>query len=201
MPNRRSACLVALLPALLSCGGDPAAPPPEPPPPVPDELNAFYEEMIAHTSAFMEADGQWLEDYGDAPFYGPGFYAREGDVRGDSTFAEIADRGRAHNLEIVRQANADRDWYLANMEEAMMAALGLIEVADATGHEVALEVMRVHLDVVLTSLLDLESEPHAAGRHVRRVFPAQLLRDDLPRARLDPSFEGSVRLQNGHVRI
>lgn len=124
------ALVSALVSATSSCGD--SAPPPPPAPPVPDELNAFYEQLIGNTAAFLETDGEWLEDYGDAPFYGPAFYAREGGVRAEPSFLEFTERGAVHNVSVLRQANADRDWYLANMEEAMMAALGLIELADAT---------------------------------------------------------------------
>jgi len=120
---------------LVSCGDQEVEPPPPPPPPpeMPAELLAFFETVLASTESFEEVDGQWTEDYGDAPFYGPAIYARLATERGDSVMQGRADRARGYDLWLVEQATADRDWFLANMEEALMAALGLIEYADATG--------------------------------------------------------------------
>jgi hypothetical protein len=100
---------------------------------LPDEVVAFYEALIEHAAGFEEIDGQWTEDYGDAPFYGQAMYTHLGLERGDDAMLQTAQRARTHNLEVLRQANGDVDWYIAHMEEALMAALGLIEGIGATG--------------------------------------------------------------------
>ena len=134
---RRHALGTALLTAALplsSCGGGDGVgdgPPPE----LPDALSSFYERLLVDATAFEEVDGGWTEDYGDAPFYGLALYVRLGAERSNAAFAARAERARAYDIEVVRQANADRDWYLANMEEAMMAVLGLIENAAQTGDD------------------------------------------------------------------
>jgi len=104
--------VVASVVLVLSCGG--SEPPAEPPPPLPDDLIAFSDALVDHAATFAETDG--LE-------------------REDPAMLAVAERARAHNVEVVRRANGDRDWYLANMEEALMAALGLIEHVDATGDD------------------------------------------------------------------
>ena len=124
----RCLTLVPLTLALLtfSCADDRAVPR------LPNELSAFYDVMIGHATAFDERDGEWTEDYGDAPFYGIAFYARHGAERSDDRMLATAERARAYDRSVVAQANADQGWYLENLEEALMAALGLIEHADAT---------------------------------------------------------------------
>ena len=108
-------------------------PPPEPLAEPPAEVLAFFDQLLADAESFGETDGDWTEDYGDAPFYGLAIYTRLATERDDPTFAARADRAEARALSIVEQANGDRDFYLANMEEAIMSALGLIEHVDATG--------------------------------------------------------------------
>jgi hypothetical protein len=116
----------ALLAALLlaaSCDDGP------PPVEIPTELLAFYDTLRADADAFAAEGGGWTEDYGDAPFYGLGFYLHEGAARGDAGYVARADAARAYDLEVVRHANDDLTWYVENLEEALMAALGLIENA------------------------------------------------------------------------
>ena len=65
-----------LLATALSCGGgdgDPAAATIPPPPPF--RHQSFYEQLLAAAEGFTQRDGDWLEDYGDADFYGLAFYA------------------------------------------------------------------------------------------------------------------------------
>jgi hypothetical protein len=100
---------------------------------MPAELQAFFETILASTEGFGETDGEWTEDYGDAPFYGTALNARLAAERSDPRFGEVAARARDYDRWVVEQANGDRDWYLANMEEALMAALGLVEYVHATG--------------------------------------------------------------------
>ncbi len=100
---------------------------------MPAEIEAFFERMLATTVDFGERDGEWTEDYGDAPFYGTALHARLAAEDRGPRFAEVAARARGYDRWVVEQANGDRDWYLANMEEALMAALGLIEYAAVTG--------------------------------------------------------------------
>jgi len=135
-PARRALTAAALLCAVLlsgSCGDGGDAQ--EPRPDLPEALTSFFERLLVDARTFREVDGGWTEDYGDAPFYGLALYTRLGAERSNAAFAARAARARAYDLTVVRQANADRDWYLANMEEAIMAALGLIEHAAQTGDD------------------------------------------------------------------
>ncbi|MBW2460311.1 MAG: hypothetical protein JRH11_01610 [Deltaproteobacteria bacterium] len=121
--------LVAFL--FAGCGDEPVDPPP-PPPEMPEELTDFFETLLVSAEAFDEVDGQWTEDYGDAPFYGPAIYSRLAAERGDAEMGARAERARGYGRAVLERAIDDRDWYLANMEEALMAALGLVEYAAAS---------------------------------------------------------------------
>ena len=151
---------------LVACGGDDTdAPPPEPLGEPPPEVLSFFDQLLADAEAFGETDGDWTEDYGDAPFYGLGIYARLAAERGDATFTARSDRAAARALGVVEQANGDRDFYLANMEEAIMSALGLIEHADATGDTANLAAIDAFVDETNT-LVGLFSDYLPTGAEV-----------------------------------
>ncbi len=100
---------------------------------MPAELTSFFETILESTTTFDQVDGDWADDYGDAPFYGTALHARLANERSDPRFGEVAARARDYDRMLVTQAADSRDFYLANMEEALMSALGLIEYVDATG--------------------------------------------------------------------
>ncbi len=97
------------------------------------ELEAFYLRMQSNALGFDRAGGDWTEDLGDAPFYGAGFYGRVAQQQGDAEAEAIALAARDYDLEVLQQAAGDMAFFMANLEEVIMAALGLIEYADATG--------------------------------------------------------------------
>jgi hypothetical protein len=98
-----------------------------------DELEAFYQLMRTNALGFGFADGDWTEDLGDAPFYGAGFYARIAEEENDEEARTIAEAARDYNISVLQNAGGDINYFMANLEEVIMAALGLIEYADATG--------------------------------------------------------------------
>ena len=97
------------------------------------ELEVFYRLMQGNALGFDRDGGDWTEDMGDAPFYGAGFYARIGEQQGDPEAKSISLAARDHNLGVLGQAAGDASFFMANLEEVIMASLGLIEYADATG--------------------------------------------------------------------
>jgi hypothetical protein len=118
-----------------------------------DELEAFYQLMKVNALGFDLADGDWTEDLGDAPFYGTGFYARMAQESGDEEARLIAEAARDYNIFVLQDAAGDINFFLANLEEVIMAALGLIEYADATGDSgFVAEIDRI-IDTTNTALL------------------------------------------------
>lgn len=99
----------------------------------PDELALFYELMQDNALGFGFEDGDWTEDMGDAPFYGLGFYARASGTYERDDYRSIADQARGYNLTVIRTAAGDFSYFVDNLEEVIMSALGLIEYAHETG--------------------------------------------------------------------
>ncbi len=98
-----------------------------------DELDAFLEVMQTSAHGFGFADGDWTEDMGDAPFYGIAFYARLAQQTGDEEARLMAESAREYNIGVLQNASTDYVFFVENLEEVIMAALGLIEYADAMG--------------------------------------------------------------------
>lgn len=140
---RRLLALTTLVASLAACSAD--APPPAQPAPVPMppfRHQAFYEALQADAEHFTIRDGDWVEDYGDAAFYGLAFYARTG--------AEAADQARLARAQAARDRSAllltDADLLNGDINEFAMSALGLIDAIDATGDASAQPVLDDFID-------------------------------------------------------
>jgi len=118
MPRCSLLCLCLVL---SSCERDDA------PPPFVD--TTFYEALQAEAFAFAYRDGQWLEDYGDAAYYGPAFYAWSGVMTGDASSLARAAESFAQVMTVVDQANL----LSGDVNEIVMSALGALEYMAATG--------------------------------------------------------------------
>jgi hypothetical protein len=87
---------------------------------------AMEDELRADARALSFQDGDWLEDLGDAPFYGLGWLSRRADLDdGERTRRDEA-LARARRLLADELVNGD-------LQEKVMAALGVIEHVGATG--------------------------------------------------------------------
>ncbi|AKV04124.1 hypothetical protein AKJ09_10787 [Labilithrix luteola] len=90
---------------------------------------ALRDELAADAHGFSFRDGDWLEDLGDAPFFGLATLARRqaaGTLDDDERARLDASLARARLL--VEQGFLDGD-----LQEKVMAALGLIEHVSASG--------------------------------------------------------------------
>lgn len=88
--------------------------------------------------AFRIDRGDWLEDLGDAPFYGLAFYARAPNAPG-------ADRAaQAHDRVVSLLTNAD--FFNGDLQEMVMSAHGLVEYVAATGDRRDLPVLDQFVD-------------------------------------------------------
>lgn len=90
---------------------------------------ALRDELAADAHAFSFRDGDWLEDLGDAPFFGLATLAR-GQAIGalDDDERSRLDGSLARARSIVAEGLLDGD-----LQEKVMAALGLIEHVAASG--------------------------------------------------------------------
>lgn len=121
---------------------------------LPQELSDFYVTMQHSALRFPQNDGAWDQHYGDAPYYGTAFYANTPSLRGDdgaSLLPEHRTLARAaadHNLRTLSRAQSDRAYFIENLEEVMMSALGLIEYSAATSDRRGLAQLDATLDVM-----------------------------------------------------
>ncbi len=96
----------------------------------------FEQRLTLAATHFTRRHGDWLEDYGDAPFYGLAVYAYQ-DPAGPTT---LAARDRA--LTILN----DVDFLADDLQEVTMSALGLIAYVDATKDRSVLPTLDAFLD-------------------------------------------------------
>ncbi len=121
---------------------------------VPKELSQFYVTMQESALRFPQKDGAWDQHYGDAPYYGTAFYAKTPSLRDFSgtprqpEHATLARAAAQHNLKTLARAQADRTYFLENLEEVMMSALGVIEYSAATADRSGLAQVDQTLDVI-----------------------------------------------------
>src|SRR5262249_21375908 len=95
--------LLAPLALALACGANETLSPHDAPPAFPHA--AFYATLQGDAEHFSFVDGDWLEDQGDAPFYGLGFYAHAGIERGNDAWKARAEAARRRALSLVTDAD------------------------------------------------------------------------------------------------
>lgn len=131
-PGARRRSLCPLLLALLCAALSPPACQTEYVPALPVQLEDFYVRLQHDADHFVRHGGEWEQHNGDPPFYGTAFYARAGATQARTDYQAIAALSRSHALSVIHRAAAERPYFLANLEEVMMAALGLIEYTAQT---------------------------------------------------------------------
>ncbi len=87
----------------------------------------FYEELQEVAFGFPITAGDWEDDLGDASFYGQAFYTRAAGSYGRQDYLDRAIVAGQRNLEVIQEANVNFVYFMENLEEVLMAALGLIE--------------------------------------------------------------------------
>jgi hypothetical protein len=84
---------------------------------------AFYATLQDDAKSFSVANGDWLEDQGDATFYGLAFYGRA------QTNPDRYAAAKARSLSLMAHADFLND----DLQELMMAPLGIIDDIDGSG--------------------------------------------------------------------
>lgn len=124
-------------------------------PTLPSPLRDFYVRLQHDAYHFPRHGGQWEENNGDPPFYGTAFYVRAGTTQGRPDYLELAALSHGYALGVVQKAARDRPYFLANLEEVMMAALGLCEYAAQTGDLSAATDLEEFIDTIDSIALGL----------------------------------------------
>ncbi len=133
-------CLALFAGACQSSSSPPAGPPAF-------KHAAFFQDLQVCAEEFLLVDGNWMEDFDDAAFYGLAFYARAGLGQANSQYQQWAQDALQRNLQVVREA----DFLTGDVDEIIMAALGLVDYMAATGDLEGL----ADLDAMLGHLMDL----------------------------------------------
>jgi hypothetical protein len=136
--------IAMLLAVALACSCDAHEGAPNPAPVGSGQFRhrAFYERLAADADSFTQKGGDWLEDQGDAPFYGLGFYARTAGLGAGTARSERARFARTRALGLVK----DADLVNGDVNELIMSAFGLIESIDASGDGTDLAVLEQFVD-------------------------------------------------------
>ena len=87
---------------------------------------ALEDELRTEAKGFSFRDGDWLEDLGDAPFYGLAWLTHRADLDADETLRRDQSLARARRLLVGNLLEGD-------LQEKVMAALGIIEHIAVTG--------------------------------------------------------------------
>ncbi len=103
---------------------------------------ALYEKLSADAESFTMNNGDWVEDWGDAAFYGFAFYTWEGAAKEDVAWLARAERARAHAVETLTDVDLLKD----DVNEIAMSALGLIDYMAATGDKSDLATLEAVLE-------------------------------------------------------
>jgi uncharacterized protein YyaL (SSP411 family) len=138
----------------LGCVAPPSSPPADaataevadPPdaPLTPAAVHAHHTGMFMAVLGYLDEPGRivggdWVGDYGDAAFYGPGFDLRWWGETGASSYLGRANQALAWNKTQVEAAVEDGSLLMSGMEGLAMSILGLLEAAERTGDPSLLE--------------------------------------------------------------
>ncbi|MDB4944237.1 MAG: hypothetical protein JWP97_3771 [Labilithrix sp.] len=139
----------------------------------PSRHDALREALTEDARSLSFRDGDWLEDLGDAPFYGLAWLARrnqDGPLTGDDALRLQAAHARARTLLAAGLLDGD-------LQEKVMGALGLIEAIAAAGDRAdpadraALDELLARLDGLVSSLGDYLGGVSDASWAVRTYGP------------------------------
>lgn len=75
----------------------------------------------------LPQEGDWPEDFGDANFYGPGFFFRYGEAGGNQLQLDLARETHVFNAALLEQALRSAGVLMTKLEDVLMACFGLME--------------------------------------------------------------------------
>lgn len=114
--------------------------------PAPSAIEAFYQELQGSAWSFPVEAGDWAEDFGDAAYYALAYYINAGYSESREDYIDRAVQAKDRNIAIVEHSKDDIAFFLDNLEELMMAELGIIEYMFVTGDTAPLAVVDEFLD-------------------------------------------------------
>jgi len=129
--------LVAAL-ALPACADDPLTLTDGPDPShEPEMFRAVLKDLTQPKN--MPQQGDWPDDFGDANFYGPGFFFRYGEAGDNQLHIDLARQNQDYNAKLLAQAMQNLNVLMTRLEDVLMASFGLMEAYRHQADEAALK--------------------------------------------------------------
>ena len=170
-------------------------------------FQGFYETVREHALGYEYLDGDWLEDFGDASFWGPAFLVRVGSEENREDYLAIAGEAFQRNLGVLRKATGDIGYFMDSLDEVLMSALGVIEVLSATGDSEGLEDLDALVDLVnmsvegLGTYLDVDVDSYALNTYGPTAITATIALLNLRYAELLDTPLCNARLATGRAMM
>ncbi len=102
---------------------------------LPTPYDEFYKQIQEDAFHFEMSGGKWLEEFGDAAYYGLAFYIHAGKDYKRDEYLDRAEQVKAYDLDVIERGSSDGIYFLDNLEEVIMATLGIIEYVSVTGNK------------------------------------------------------------------
>ncbi len=118
----------------------------------PSEIEAFYMELRDSAWSYPIESGDWTLDFGDAAYYGLAYYINAGTSESREDYIARATEVKDRNITIINDSKDDFVGFIDNLEELMMAELGLIEYMYVTGDTAPLATVDEFLDLANDTL-------------------------------------------------
>ena len=120
--------------------------------PAPDHEADMFRTVLKDLTAAKQlpVKGNWPDDFGDANFYGPGFFYRYARGQGGNPHQEaLGHETHAYNMEVLTDSLADAGKLVKNLEDVMMSLFGLIERYHHSPDPASLTMLDKAIDVIL----------------------------------------------------
>jgi len=75
----------------------------------------------------LPTEGDWPEDFGDANFYGAGFFFRYGAAGNNALQIDLAQQTHGYNAKLVGQSMKNLGLLMSKLEDVMMSIFGMME--------------------------------------------------------------------------
>ena len=133
--------------------------------PAPSHEAGMFRTVLQHltTARSLPVKGDWPEDFGDANFYGPGFFFRYGKAAGNTRQEAVGHETHTYNMEILKENLADASKLVNKLEDVMMALFGLMERYHHAPDKATLDMLDKAMDVILILAKAMDYYPEGTG--------------------------------------
>ncbi len=133
--------------------------------PDPSHETDMFRTVLKHltTAKNLPVKGNWPEDFGDANFYGPGFFFRYGKAGSNTEQEKVGHETHTYNMEILQDTLADVSKLINQLEDVMMALFGLMERYHHSQDKATLAMLDKAIDVILLLAKTMDYYPEGTS--------------------------------------